>query len=325
MHSLSWTNFHNAKPEIDIVGMEQNTKKDPGGLVVCNCDTNNPLRAQVTIQKLTNASINVSIGLTIPTQIKVFTASTNGTEVTSGTAFPNTKLPTNLWVEGESASTNMRDAKLTVFIAGATNVSDYVNFTVLWVEISSRTSDQVSTDDAARDAYRTRITGGYDLGPLNTGTQMLYGVELVGVVHPAGFKDTIVVGRYSNSARTYLGTNQDTSAGTINNDGADDTSFPDFVDQDPQSNGSHGKVYDLDTPGLGFRSFLPVGSIRRNRVNFKEWTEYGGSNRCSAYYQWYARQSIVKTADPNTWARENGVTGDNQLSQGQTAISWDLQ
>jgi len=56
--------------------------------------------------------------------------------------------------------------------------------------------------------------------------------------------EMIKLKREFNSARTYLGDVQDNSPGTINNDGGvDDTSSPSFLDQDPQSNNSKGKVY----------------------------------------------------------------------------------
>jgi len=280
-HWLSWGNSHNAKPEIDIVGLDPSRKRDPGGLVVCNCDSNSPPRGQIVIQKLTN--VNVNTVLTIPSQLRVFTAWTNGAEVTSGSAFSNARLPTNLWVEGKSASTNMRDAQLTVAVEGATNSSDYVMFTVLWVDLSSRTNGQASLDNAARGNYWAAEGGTFDLGPLNNGVQMVCGIEFTGSVHPSEFNSTIALRRSFNSARTYLGSSQDTSSGSVNNDGGvDDTSASDYVDQDPQSDNSHGRVYDLDAPGLALRQSLPVGSIRRNRFNFKEWTEYSGA-RCSAY------------------------------------------
>lgn len=85
-----------------------------------------------------------------------------------------------------------------------------------------------------------------------------------------------------------------------------------------------GEIYDEDGPGFGFSATMSVGTIRRLRFNFREWAEFGGT-RCSPVLQWYARESIKKTADPNTWNWETGVSGDNQIGQGQTSITWDLQ
>jgi len=46
--------------------------------------------------------------------------------------------------------------------------------------------------------------------------------------------------------------------------------------------------------------------------------------RVSDNFSWFVKQSIRKTANPNTWVRENAVPGDNQVGEGQTPITPDL-
>src|SRR5882724_6332302 len=93
-HIVYFTSFGNDKPGINIVGLNQSTKKNPGGLVVCNCDNNSPPRQQITIQKL---------GV----------------------------------------------ANLTAAVQGHSDVSDYVNFTVLWSDLNVKVAGTLDSDDHA--------------------------------------------------------------------------------------------------------------------------------------------------------------------------------
>ncbi len=102
----------------------------------------------------------------------------------------------------------------------------------------------------------------------------------------------------------------------------DDTSPNDVRDDDPQSGGSGGKVYDLDAPGVG--GGFPVGTILRIRTNFRQWaTLSSGGNRLSADLQWFSRVSIIKTSGND--ALQSDVGGDNVAGTGTTNLSWNLQ
>jgi len=82
--------------------------------------------------------------LTIPSQLKVFTAPTGGTQVSSGAVFARCQPADGSVVEGATVSTSMMDAKLTVAIQGHSDVSDYANFTVLWAQLQSQYSANTS-------------------------------------------------------------------------------------------------------------------------------------------------------------------------------------
>jgi hypothetical protein len=71
-------------------------------------------------------------------------------------------------------------------------------------------------------------------------------------------------------------------------------------DDDPQSDGSAGKVYDLDAPGW---LQIPVdGKVYRYRANFYAYaTLPDGKTRISPYYNYYARVSCKGTVSGNQW------------------------
>jgi hypothetical protein len=262
--------------------------------------------------------------------VKVFTTSIGGSEMSfngNDNKFSNSTLPADLYVEGCSAGSYMREAQISAEVYGVSACVDSVSFTALWVDMNCRTIGQASWDNNRRDNYQA-VAGTYDLGPIIEQNIADLGIEIVGSVHPFDFTELVALRREFNSARTYLNNTQDSSSPFNNDGGIDDTSDPIYVDDDPQSNNSVGTIYDLDLPGLAFNPSLAVGTIRRHRFNFREWAEYDDgttSARCSEYFPWFARQSIVKHADPNGWHRETGVPTDNQVGQGQTPITWDLQ
>jgi len=91
---------------------------------------------------------------------------------------------------------------------------------------------------------------------------------------------------------------------------------------------SGGRIYDLDAPGIDSTAQGefedPIGTILRTRSNFSQFADFDGM-KCSGDFQWFERQSIVKTAEPNTWERENSVPGDNAIGLETTILSFDLQ
>ncbi len=109
-----------------------------------------------------------------------------------------------------------------------------------------------------------------------------------------------------------------------------DTSSLSLLDVDPQSNGSQGKVYDLDAPGINSNPASPIDTINRRRTNFRQWGtvfQMQGTNaaavRVSDDINWYQRISIKKTGQ-NTSVIINDVANDNIISAGTTPLTWDL-
>ena len=98
--------------------------------------------------------------------VQIFTAQTGGTAINfsgpnANNVFPVNALPKDLWVQGVAASTNMADVKLTLQANGTNGallpgVTDWVSFTVLWVEpVTIKFSGYVSQLNNKRGATRS--------------------------------------------------------------------------------------------------------------------------------------------------------------------------
>ena len=104
-----------------------------------------------------------------------------------------------------------------------------------------------------------------------------------------------------------------------------DPSAPEYRDDDPQSGGSGGKVYDSDGPGITLTVLdpnAPIDSIARNRTNFRQWATIDGA-KCSNDLMWFTRLSIKKTLIGENL--EANVPGDNVAGSGTTNLTWNLQ
>jgi hypothetical protein len=107
----------------------------------------------------------------------------------------------------------------------------------------------------------------------------------------------------------------------------DDTSDDPFRDDDPQSDGSDGTVYDLDAPGIG--TSIP-STIVRMRQNFLEYavlgsatnaTPVGGSN-----LNWFATSSCrLGPGSTAIFVNDPSIPGDNQSGTGSTKLTYNLQ
>jgi len=104
-----------------------------------------------------------------------------------------------------------------------------------------------------------------------------------------------------------------------------DPSNPIFRDDDPQSGGSGGKVYDVDGPGITLTVLdpnAPINTIARNRTNFRQWALIDGV-KASDDLLWFTRLSIRKTLIGEVL--QSGVAGDNVAGSGATNLTWNLQ
>jgi hypothetical protein len=184
--------------------------------------------------------------------------------------------------------------------------------------ISQRTSsDQtVSSDDAAEVSYQL-AAGTSNLGNFANGTYQgcAIGIETVGTISPSSYAANVIIHRTIVNTGVYE--NSTDSGGEVTN--ADDTSDPSFRDDDPQSGGSDGKVYDLDAPGI----HPPDGNKYRLRTNFYDYATLPDGTRISSNYYFYVRLSCTKTSSGYQFV--NDVTGDNQTGAGSTSTSWNLQ
>jgi hypothetical protein len=187
-----------------------------------------------------------------------------------------------------------------------------VNVSVVSAVISQRTSGQVSTDDAAKQNY-TNAEGTSNLGVILVAGCDL-GVETVGNVNPSVYTGQVIIHRTRVARADYKNSTNIGNPGTV-----DDTSLPSFRDDDPQSGGSAGKVYDLDAPGV-----TPTDSnTYRERWNFYTYAALPDGTPISPNYYFYARVSCTKTV--LGYQLVNDVPGDNQIGPGTTPLTWNLQ
>jgi hypothetical protein len=233
----------------------------------------------------------------------------------SGEAFISGSWPTDTWTsDGWSICYESRDE--------ATDSQRMQMFTVV---LALRSSGSVSSDNAGLSAYSTDL-GTSDLGVfLNSGANSEHiwrvaGVEISGALIPASHIGLVVIHRTIIESRSYIGNNS-TPFQTITNQ--PDTTAASQRDDDPQSGGSGGYVYDLDAPGVGTTSSAPVGTIVRRRVNFVQYMTVDGKVLSHPILSWYARQSIIKTSSGDQLL--NDISGDNSVGLGTTALTWNLQ
>jgi hypothetical protein len=90
-------------------------------------------------------------------------------------------------------------------------------------------------------------------------------------------------------------------------------------DNDPRPKGH---VYDFDAPGVTNGRLATPDSVRRQRVNFKEFALYNGV-KASDDLLTFSRISVRKTTGGEVLATD--VTGDNIAGTGTTALTWDLR
>jgi hypothetical protein len=107
----------------------------------------------------------------------------------------------------------------------------------------------------------------------------------------------------------------------------DDTSEAQYLDTDPQSGGSAGKIYDVDAPGHILEPQLD--NSYQEKIN--EWAALGAptiranvARSVSANFPWWARTSCTQNSQGYP-AFSNDVSLDNQSGPGSTPTSWNWQ
>lgn len=205
------------------------------------------------------------------------------------------------------------------------------NISVVKVTISLSSSGDLSTDNSAKDRYHNLIGPllGRNIQHTTTPNGCVVGVELVGNVMPTDWTGKIEMRRKRLGARVYHGQNG-TARDRDREPTGVETSDPLNRDDDPQSNGSNGKVYDFDAPGAGA---VDPGEIERLRLNLHEYAVFSGeptnSTKELGSLDWYARTSCqVLTSGPELAGFVDDpqrVPGDNQAAPGSTRLTWDLK
>jgi hypothetical protein len=230
---------------------------------------------------------------------------------------------TNLSVRGETESSTAGNMRISAHSAMGDEYA-ITEFTVIRVDLALRTGGSVSFDNSAFGVYSSAM-GTSSLGTFfSTGSSANHwrtGVEIIGAVLPNNFPNAIVLEREVVSHKRYKDASQgSTLVETLGP--FSDTSDPLLRDDNPQSGGSAGKVYDLDAPSLSIAGADPVGTISRNRTNFRQWATLNGV-RVSGDLTWYSVKSVMKTA--NGIELNSLIANDNVAMAGITLLSWNLQ
>lgn len=186
------------------------------------------------------------------------------------------------------------------------------------VTISQNNSGTIAAADTARSGYH-QVTGTYTLGvQANSVDACFAGLEDVGTVNPSNYSGTLQFHRTLTSCGTYKNSSTPTDCGsTPRPDGPPSTA----LDGDPSSSG--GKIFDWDAPGVA--SGTLAGSVYRFRANFSDVaTLSDGVTTVSSPYNYYVRLSCKFDSSGNA-SLDTTVPGDNQIGQGTTKTSWNLQ
>ena len=348
--------------QLEVSGLDDGKKLSPGALVVKNDAVFTQWGAYLSApprQEITAICRDVAGLLTADSGLSIFTQASGGTAIAfDGTANKiSAGANKQFWVEGETASATSRDKTVTLTPQGAAACPnpDKANFTVLFVDVSAnfQNTDTISPDDSAKPLYVAQAGSASLGGPkLFNGPpdRFGFGVEYRGRVSPSDFKPADF-GAYillERDAQTRL---YDDGAGALGNgqnlwfsadlhasvpDGNDGSnsyvkpgSWP-VRDDDPQSGGSAGIIYDWDDAGVPC-SASAVGAVERLRFNAREFAcvLLPGGTRCvgSNIYQFCEALSMVKAqGGPDSWTMQGGITGDNSVGSGTLPnVSWNLK
>jgi len=195
------------------------------------------------------------------------------------------------------------------------------------ITLRNGSNQTVSTDNAARNQYYN-YNGTYALGTFQNLTNSFWQTnnELVGTVYPSTYTGYITLHRQILNLRE--DDNSTTAAKSYppcpNSPTCDDTSDPSFRDDDPQSGGSAGKVYDVDNPGIA--RLATENTYERMRVNFREYAAAQGvSVQVSSDFKWWSRLSVYRPSGQVTTVLKTDVPNDNVSGTGTTPITWNLQ
>ena len=292
-----------------------------GTVAVRRHDDNEAPREPIILREAEGSTWSGNVVLTLTGgRVSVWDAEEGGNQITfngQDNKFADTALPVTLWVQGDTPSDAMRDVALELAVDGDPAMSDIVRFTVLWVTVLSDHTGSMEMDNAGRDVYFACVDS-YDLGyhlsvsPATAPEEAVNcrGSEFIGVVQPSDFEPDLFSGglllaRDLLSGGAWSGTNGNGDDDWIPKSAGDDTSPWNYRDDDPQSGGSGGRIYDQDMPG-SIAFYGTTGHVFRIRFNFRAFASFQGI-RCSEYLPWFTRQSYRKTGP---WDSGTGTCDD---------------
>jgi hypothetical protein len=185
--------------------------------------------------------------------------------------------------------------------------------------ISQRTSGNVSSDDAAGPNYQS-TEGTLNLGAIiGSGTSQgcFIGNEGIATITPSNYTANVIVHQQIVQDATF--TNSTSTGGVTNQD---DTAVAALRDDNPQSGGSNGKVYELDAPGAQPPNV--DGNTYRLRAHLYLYaTTADGHEISNQEYDYYVAVSCTKTASGYQFV--NDVANDNRITTTPINLTWNLQ
>lgn len=147
------------------------------------------------------------------------------------------------------------------------------------------------------------------------------GVEIVGTVTPTNYTGLVVIRRTLLNFGAWDGS---TPIGQgINTIPRDDTSNDPILDNDPQSGGSSGKVYDLDAPGAENVDLNHTFRIRQNLSSYAVLDSRFNTVPVSTSLAWYSAVSCTMTSNGPVLNRD--IPNDNKAAVGTVNLSYNLQ
>ncbi len=253
-------------------------------------------------------------------RVKVYDSENGNNEVILPATLPGAK---DLWIKGTQASSTVNDVRL---IQGD-GVYKF-GITVLWVDWSIRKNkgEKISEDDEGRLSM-LNLRGTDNLGPLGDNAEwrksgLTSTVELVGKVSPADFKKNIFIDRVVKDSNSWV---FDPAAPTATADAACGGCSPDltdesidyFKDEDPQSGGSAGKIYDIDSPGIPKNVLKEVVKKDQGicfRAKFIERAYFEG-DQCSSDFHWWSARAAKKSG-AESFTSIKVIPQDNDSGEG---------
>lgn len=119
------------KANLEIEGVNEGEEETVGGFVGVRCP-----RMKIILQKIQPETWTGNAVLAwSSTKVKVFTAATGGTEISSPYTVANSALSKDLWVEGATASGSLRDVELKLSPQNLSSCADTVKFTVVTAQV----------------------------------------------------------------------------------------------------------------------------------------------------------------------------------------------
>ena len=167
--------------------------------------------------------------------------------------------------------------------ASLEGASDFLEVWVIWADIEVKIGDGDTLDSgndssglAAGHKWPAALGGGNKLGPISSiDTGLVYSyvvgkMQAKAILSPPGIEDIVKSGWSMRRKKTIKGYSNGTQYRTTGVDD-DDTSYADWVDNDPKSGTSKGEIYDLDAPGCDVATAANMDRTHEVYKNFKQY------------------------------------------------------